>query len=197
MFMIACFEMGASNLWCAFTAPLERRSCICMTIVATAFTTDFSLNIFWVLDWLPFAASRYPTRKCCWETQCTAFWQLGEWWKCKGDALCAFVCDCICQWQCVGVIVETLDCETALPLWTANQIIDSHSDQSEREQPDTCHRRGDCLVIGLCVFVPGVYRSTSTAWGAASSSEGLILCFSVSAVVLGTIMGTRDNTNHR
>lgn len=40
--------------------------------------------------------------------------------------------------------------------------------------------------------VPGVYRSTSTVWGAASSSEGLILCFSVSDVVLGTRIGTRD-----
>lgn len=87
-----------------------------------------------------------------------------RWWQSKGHV-------CVCQWPCVGV-TETLDCETPL-----------------REKPGTCH--GSEGVAWLQI-VPGVYRSTSTAWGAASSSDGLILCFSVSAVVLGTIIGTRD-----
>lgn len=38
--------------------------------------------------------------------------------------------------------------------------------------------------------LPGVYSNTSTPWGEVCSSDGLILCFKVSAVVLGTIMGT-------
>lgn len=48
------------------------------------------------------------------------------------------------------------------------------------------------VCVRACVCLPGVYNNTSTAWGAANSTEGLILCFSVSAVVLGTIIGAGD-----
>lgn len=56
---------------------------------------------------------------------------------------------------------------------------------------------GSSVCVFVCVCIPGVYRRTSTACGVASSSEGLILCFSVSAVVLGTIIGTRDTQKRR
>lgn len=39
------------------------------------------------------------------------------------------------------------------------------------------------------VALPGVYSKTSTAWGAVSPAEGLILCFRVSEVVFGTATG--------
>lgn len=120
-------------------------------------------------------------------TGCLLHWHEAQWQRSddKAKVTCVFASQCIYQWVCAGVTVETLDYETALRI---------------KGKPNTCHCGymntkktawlKECVLV--CVCVPGVYRSTSTAWGAVSSSEGLILCFNVSAVVLGTIIGTRD-----
>lgn len=41
--------------------------------------------------------------------------------------------------------------------------------------------------------VPGVYSNTCTVWGSAMSTEGLILCLSVSEVVRGTVIGSAQD----
>ena len=150
-------------------------------------------------------------RKCGWDTLCAALW------------LSVFLCWSKTEWvsECVSESEREREreseqereresmskqrscvCDCSLCVYVRTCLSENSGWWSSPERNLTTviavigRIRIMAGLVSLLQFVPGVYRSTSTAWGAASSSEGLILCFSVSAVVLGTIIGTKKNTNH-
>lgn len=100
---------------------------------------------------------------------------------------------CKLQWNACGItrsnwfICETLESKIHF-LWNQNMFALCLGVRNKHCAQATWLSLFWCLADS-----PGVYSRTSTAWGDVWSRDGLILCFRVSDVVLGTIMGTITN----